>query len=306
MPTKKVNEPLRWTVEEYTNLYQSSRYLSNDVRRTLGLLIPVEVYLQDPSVSEQARLDPDPRISARAEWDPIRAIDIPCEPDLRHGPTSARISVIDFDPQTGRREDPAEWDPDLRRFYVLRKREKIYLSREHADLPQFHQVNVWAVVQSVLGMYEQETILGRPLAWAFEGNRLRLRPHVGEMENAMYDRDSRSISFGAFDRAGKRVFTCLSHDLIAHETGHAVLDGLRPYFSEIPPSRRPPFTNSRLTSPPSWQPSLTTNCASRPYRNPRATCSTIRSFRGWRRSLAIIRTAAPTCAVPRMRAARPM
>lgn len=231
MPAKKVNEPLRWTVEQYTNLYQSSRYLSNDVRRTLGLLIPVEVYLQDPSVSEQARLDPDPRISARAEWDPIRAIDIPCEPDLGRGPTSARISVIDFDPQTGRREDPAEWDPDLRRFYALRKREKIYLSREHADLPQFHQVNVWAVVQSVLGMYEQETILGRPLAWAFEGNRLRLRPHVGGMENAMYDRDSRSISFGAFERAGKRVFTCLSHDLIAHETGHAVLDGLRPYFS---------------------------------------------------------------------------
>lgn len=231
MPTQKENEPLHWTVEQYANLYQSSRYLSNDVRRTLGLLMPVDVYLQDPYVAEQAQLDPDPRISARAEWDPIRAIDIPCEPDLGRGPTSARITVVDFDPHTGRQEAPAEWDPDRRRFYALRKREKIYLDREHADLPQFRQVNAWAIVQSVLGMYENAAILGRPIAWAFEGNRLRLLPHVGGMQNAAYDRESRSIRFGYFDRAGKRVYTCLSHDLIAHETGHAVIDGLRPFYS---------------------------------------------------------------------------
>ncbi len=231
MPKPKDTAPLHWTVEQYASLYQSSRYLSADVRKALGLLVPVDVYLQDPSVAARARLDPDPRVSARVEWDPISAIDVPCEPDLARGPTSARFTVIDVDPRTGRAEPPAEWDPDRRCFYTPRGSEKLYLTREHADLPQFRQVNVWAVAQSVLGMYEHATILGRPIAWAFEGNRLRLIPHVGGLQNAAYDRDSRAIRFGAFDSAGKRVYTCLSHDIIAHETGHAILDGLRPLYA---------------------------------------------------------------------------
>jgi hypothetical protein len=32
---------------------------------------------------------------------------------------------------------------------------------------------------------------------------------------------------------GKPVYTCLHHDIIAHELGHAVLDGLKPYYNEV-------------------------------------------------------------------------
>jgi hypothetical protein len=83
-----------------------------------------------------------------------------------------------------------------------------------------------------LNMFEESTILGRSVPWAFEGNRIILVPHAGEMQNAFYDRSSKSIQFYYFDSDRKRVLTCLSHDIIAHETGHAILDGLRPYYLE--------------------------------------------------------------------------
>ena len=57
-------------------------------------------------------------------------------------------------------------------------------------------------------------------------------PHAGYMANAFYDRSSKSIQFYYFGSEDSRVYTCLSHDIIAHETGHAILDGLRPGFIE--------------------------------------------------------------------------
>ena len=223
---------LDWSVEEYTNLYQAGHLLSKDNRRTLGLLMPVDVYLQDPLVADQARHAQDKRVSEREEWNALSSIEIQCEPDLMLGPTSTRIAVVDYDADTNQLEQPVEWDRKQHKFFVKQNRKKVYLTKEHRDLPQFHQVNVWAIVQSVLNMYEQTWILGRSAPWAFEGNRLILVPHAGEKHNAFYDRNSKAIQFYYFHSNGKRVCTCLSHDIIAHETGHAILDGLRPLFIE--------------------------------------------------------------------------
>ena len=40
---------------------------------------------------------------------------------------------------------------------------------------------------------------------------------------------------------GQTVFTCLSHDIIAHEVTHAILDGIREYFSEATSFDTPAF-----------------------------------------------------------------
>jgi hypothetical protein len=229
MSQQQEKEILHWGIEEYTNLYQASRLLSDDNKRTLGLLMPVDVYLQDPLVAEQAKNE---RVSKRVEWNPLSTIEIQCEPDLMAGPTSARIAVVDYNADSNRLEEPVGWDRDQRRFYVMHNGKKVILNKEHCDLPQFHQVNVWAIVQSILNMYEQTWILGRAAPWAFEGNRLILVPHAGEMRNAFYDRSSKAIQFYYFYSNDKCVFTCLSHDIIAHETGHAILDGLRPLYLE--------------------------------------------------------------------------
>ena len=59
--------------------------------------------------------------------------------------------------------------------------------------------------------------------------------------NAFYSPDVHGILFGYFQASrtdpgrnlpGQTVFTCLSHDIIAHETTHAIVDGIRAYFME--------------------------------------------------------------------------
>ena len=70
---------------------------------------------------------------------------------------------------------------------------------------------------------------------------LNLYPHAMQQANAFYSPECHGILFGYF-RAGRgdvghnipgqTVFTCLSHDIIVHETTHAILDGLRSHFLE--------------------------------------------------------------------------
>ena len=53
---------------------------------------------------------------------------------------------------------------------------------------------------------------------------------AGPGKNARYERNTKSLKFLYFGDQGNPGYTCLSHDLIAHETGHAVLDGIRPLY----------------------------------------------------------------------------
>ena len=99
--------------------------------------------------------------------------------------------------------------------------------------PYFHQLNAWAVVQRVLEFYEEPWALGRPVPWGFDGNRLIIVPHAGYGENAYYDQHSKSLQFYYFGDQQSPRYTCLSHDIIAHETGHAILDGIRPMYNQL-------------------------------------------------------------------------
>src|SRR5207237_9089017 len=72
-------------------------------------------------------------------------------------------------------------------------------------------------------------------------DRLRIYPHALREANAYYSPDKKALLFGYFpailsnpgeNLPGGLVFTCLSHDVIAHETTHALLDGLHRYFAE--------------------------------------------------------------------------
>lgn len=93
--------------------------------------------------------------------------------------------------------------------------------------PQFDQVNVHAVVAGTLQTYEGYS--GHELGWSFSGP-LRIKPHAGEGKTAYYSRWDDSINFKQWfsPSLGKLVKTSEALDVAAHETGHAILDGIRP------------------------------------------------------------------------------
>lgn len=93
--------------------------------------------------------------------------------------------------------------------------------------PQFDQANAHAIVANTLQMYDG--YLDSQARWSFPGP-LQVIPHKGTGKTAYFSRWDRSINFFEWDSPslGKRVTTAQSADVIAHEIGHAVWDGLRP------------------------------------------------------------------------------
>ncbi|MEO3826813.1 hypothetical protein [Actinomadura sp. B10D3] len=104
-----------------------------------------------------------------------------------------------------------------------------------AGTPQFDCAHTFAVVRRTMAMYERHNG-GTPLpfAWNVGGNtdRLTVFPHAGEGANAFYSRTAKALKFLSFTPEGRQpsevVHTCRSLDIVAHETGHAILDGLKP------------------------------------------------------------------------------
>jgi hypothetical protein len=97
----------------------------------------------------------------------------------------------------------------------------------------FDAVHTFAVVRMVLTMYERlETPVTVPWQWNSGGNTdpLSVFPHAGVTQNAFYTRAGKALKFFFFDSGSppQTIFTCRSLDIVAHETGHAVLDGLKP------------------------------------------------------------------------------
>lgn len=197
------------TREVLCNLYAAERYLNADTRDRVGLTIFCPIFIQDPLVAR------------------TQEATLPWEPGITDGPTSSRIAVVDYNADAQTLTAPAVWD-DKKRAFLTPGKQPIDVG--NASDPHFRQVNAWAIVQRTLEFYQSPQIMGRPIPWGCDGNRLIVVPAAGAGENAFYDRDSKSLQFYYFGESDKLGFTCLSHDIVSHETGHALLDGIRPYY----------------------------------------------------------------------------
>lgn len=158
----------------------------------------------------------------------------PWEDHVVLGPVNEYLEVIDFDPACGLFYAPLDLnDPYLLAQDGLPPAE---------GCPQFHQQMVFAVVMKTIHAFERA--LGRGVLWAGPPHpergdpsytkRLRIYPHALREANAYYSPDKTALLFGYFRPDSKDgqptewVFTCLSQDIVAHETTHAILHGLQP------------------------------------------------------------------------------
>jgi hypothetical protein len=153
-------------------------------------------------------------------------VDIPYE-KLGPGPRGYRVHVVDYDSSqqvlyrpldprnyANQNNDPFKNAPDAR---LLQD-------------PGFHAQNVYAIIMRLLSRFE--AALGRRISWGFGFHQLHAAPHAFAEANAYYSEDAQGLFFGYFPvTKGEVVYTCLSHDVVAHETTHALLDGLRKTYT---------------------------------------------------------------------------
>jgi hypothetical protein len=180
---------------------------------------PLRIYALDPN--------------ARRLEGAVVTVNIQFEP-LKPGPKGALFEVVDQDEETGLAVPGV--DLDDRRILIANGRDPSL--SDHL----FHQQMVYAVCSSTYNVFR--SALGRDPAWGFtahpgtSGPTLRILPHAFRGQNAYYDPAAGALKFGYFDADAAlgrnlphgRVFSCLSHDIIAHEMTHALLDGMRTRF----------------------------------------------------------------------------
>jgi hypothetical protein len=180
---------------------------------------PLRIYTLDPSVSD--------RVGG------IATVQVPYE-KLAAGPIGSLFAVDATGVPKPLEADPLDLDdPNL------------LLTSGLSPTPangRFHLQMVYAVCNLTYAVFRRA--LGRDIAWAItppdEGPlRLKVRPFGFRGRNAGYSREAGDLSFGYF-QAGEKpagftlqhglICTSLSHDIVAHETTHALLDGLRSLF----------------------------------------------------------------------------
>jgi Subtilase family len=195
----------------------------------------LRVFAYDPSTQT------DPRMFGLNE----AVVSVPWETDLKEGPTGEYLEVVDVDPASGCCYAPV----DLNHPHLLATNG--YPPSEAN--PQFHQQMVYAVAMRTIVRFERA--LGRKALWAERFirdthggfvdrryvQRLRIYPHAMREGNAYYSSQKMALLFGYFaaDKTfagnalpGSQIFCAVSHDIVAHETTHALLDGLHPRFQE--------------------------------------------------------------------------
>ena len=183
----------------------------------------VPVIVKDPVVSEYKDVAPTELITIE-------------EDVFLDGPVSPRVAVLDFEPGLGSLATPARYVPPRRSRQLGSYEISSPISLGNPVDPIAAAVSVFGAVHKTISMFEEEDALGRKVDWAFDAPQLLVVPRAGEMANAFYQRESHSLQFFFFQAEPSRIYTSNSQDIVAHETAHALLDGIAPdLYSAVTP-----------------------------------------------------------------------
>ena len=155
---------------------------------------------------------------------------------LQTGPRSHRFHVVDISAVTGAAEPPVALHDGDPWVYVDEWADSTEVDAAAlATDRKFRAQNLFAIASHTLALFEQH--LGRPIPWASGYPHLYLVPQARIEPNAFYSPDHNAVFFGwlpAHD-GQPAVYSALSFDIVAHEVSHAILDGLRPRYTEPGP-----------------------------------------------------------------------
>ena len=200
----------------------------------------LRVFAFDPSLGFQLETAGINEVTLEVPWERDgRGRDL-----LEPGPVGEYVEVVDHDPASRAFYAPVDLNDPL-----IIAQDGLTPSESN---PQFHQQMVYAVTMRTIRHFERAH--GRLALWSPRRRilpsgrrteeyvqRLRIHPHALREANAYYSPAKKALLFGYFpapgleDGAGAArltIFTCLSHDIVAHEVTHALLDGIHRRFNE--------------------------------------------------------------------------
>jgi hypothetical protein len=152
---------------------------------------------------------------------------------LDPGPRGSRVHIVDYDSSNdslyGPHVIPAGMNHDVKAPIDPFEGQS---DKELLASPAFHAFMTYGIVMKTLARFERA--LGRRIGWSFGSHQIQVAPHAFADANAFYSDKAEGLYFGYFPSAdGKRkIFCCLSHEVVVHETTHALLDGLRERYTD--------------------------------------------------------------------------
>ncbi len=176
------------------------------------------------------KLDAATGTSASTGKQSIRKIHLPHH--VIKGPTDVDFQVVlQLETSDGRVEKDAKATQ-----LAVPDENNDFLADIDGDPFAFDLVHTYAVCRLTLDMYQRDLGL-KDWRWYWDlraepgtpRQPLRIIAHAGDKCNAVYHRGKRVLKFYHYTpKQGRTTYMCRCFDIVAHETGHAILDALKP------------------------------------------------------------------------------
>ncbi len=138
--------------------------------------------------------------------------------------------IIDLPYQVN--QGPSDHQIKIGGFTVQPDKDGNFLDRNYSE-DELDAIHTYGVTRLVIDLYEN--LFEKPLKWIWQQNGsdepLTIRIRNNDI-NARYLKDQKCIELDYYGPYKNWTYNCRTVDLVAHETGHAILDSILPFLNE--------------------------------------------------------------------------